>query len=80
MLWLAAAGVFVVEGSFVLCLFSARWRGVVVPAAVGMHLVILRTMGIAFANVAQLALFVDWGAIADRVAVRRRLSKRRLLT
>lgn len=68
LLWIGAAGVLVLEGGFILCLFSARARRVLVPVAIAMHVAIWRMMGIVFANVAHLAVFVDWGDVADRLA------------
>ena len=72
----AAIGVLILEASFVLALFSRRARRVLVPAALLMHLAILRTMRIVFANLFHLGLFVNWGWLADRVHGRRRHQSR----
>ncbi|HET7746053.1 MAG TPA: hypothetical protein VFM29_02050, partial [Vicinamibacteria bacterium] len=67
LLTLGGAAVLALEAGFVACLFSRRARWVLVPAAVVFHLAILWSMQIVFANVVHLALFVDWGALADRL-------------
>jgi hypothetical protein len=59
--------VLLLEGGFILTLFSRRARRVLVPAALAMHLMILRIMRGVFANMAHLGLFVNWGWIADRL-------------
>jgi hypothetical protein len=63
----AAVGVLLLEAGFILTLWSRSARRVCVPAALLMHLCILRTMRIVFANVAHLGLFVNWGWLADRL-------------
>jgi len=66
----AAFGVLLLEGAFILAVCSRPARRVMVPAALLMHLFILRTMRIVFANIAHLGLFVNWGWLADRLSQR----------
>jgi hypothetical protein len=66
----AALGVLLLEGAFILVVWSRLARRVMVPAALVMHLFILGTMRIVFANIAHLGLFLNWGWLADRLAQR----------
>ncbi len=62
-----ALGVLLLESGFILAIGSRPARRVLVPTALLMHLSILRTMRIVFANIAHLGLFVNWGWLADRL-------------
>jgi hypothetical protein len=66
----AAFGVLLLEGGFILAVWSRPARRVMVPAALLMHLCILRTMRIVFANIAHLGLFMNWGWLADHLTQR----------
>jgi hypothetical protein len=75
--WLAhafAAMTILVEVGFILCLPFARLRWLLVPAVVGLHLGIWLAMGLDYLPQALtvVIVFVNWAALADRVAATRR--------
>lgn len=61
-----AALAVLVELAFPLAVFVPRTRAVLVGAAVAMHVGVLFAMNIAFLNVPQLLVFVDWDALRRR--------------
>ena len=58
--FLIALAAIALDFGFVVALFSRRWRGWLVATAVGFHAGILLSMNIAFLNVPQLLVFLDW--------------------
>jgi hypothetical protein len=63
----AAALALLLDFGFVVVLFSRRARALVLPVALLAHLGILLGMNIAFLNLPQLLIFVDWGALPRRL-------------
>lgn len=66
LLFTIALGSMVFDLAFIAVLFSRRWRLVLVPLAVAFHAGILFAMNIAFLNVPQLLIFVDWERLGRR--------------
>ena len=64
--WLIAAAAICLDLVFVIVLFVPRLRAWLVATALAFHLGILLTMNIAFLNVPQLLVFVNWDWIAGR--------------
>jgi hypothetical protein len=64
--WAIGVSALVLDLVLFTIVFSPRLRRALMPAALGFHAGIAVTMGIAFLNVPQFLMFVDWAGLAGR--------------
>ena len=69
---LVAIGSLIFDLTFIVVVFWKRARKLYVPLAVAFHLGILFTMNIAFLNLPQLLVFLDWEWLSERLRRNRR--------